>query len=152
MESTALVLSDTEIVNPIGGEILDISTVDGMVEAYQQLGQIKRAVYVAEDVIKTAMAAKATEGGKTRRIAGDEHQAVLTMPSDKWNNAALKQLWERFPDLREKYLRITEVAPNMTEVKKLEGTTCEGELFKFRALLLAAREPASGQPSIKIER
>lgn len=151
-DARGLMVSATELMHPLTGEVLDISSADGLIHAYQQLSDVDRLIYSAKIIIRTALKHMATEGGKTRRVAGDKHTAMLTMPDAKWDNTKLKELWQKFPSLREKYLRIDRLAPNLNEVKKLKATTCEGELANFRALLLAAESPADGLPSVKVEK
>lgn len=151
--SVSLIVSPTEIMDPLTGEILDVGSSDGLINVWERLCAIDSAIRTAKLLIRDELGVRATEGdGRTKFVQGETRTAKIVLPSSKWNQQRMRELWDRFPRISGEYLRITELAPNLGKVNKLRSTTAEGDLETFRILLLASEQDPTTAPTITIER
>jgi len=141
-----------EIEDPLTGELIDVSDVDALISCFENLKATAEQITYARGLIAQALAAKTESVTKTRRIAGKTRIAKIEMPSVKWDNAKLKEAYHAYPKFRDQYLRIAEVAPDMVQLNKLRNMTGEPDLETFKKIVLAAERPATGNPSITIEK
>lgn len=153
----ATVVNDTlhvPLFDPLSGEIYDDAPVDRLVELYLYAKNMRQQFSDFEDSLRRKMGSMAEGNAKTRRLAGETRLVKIEMPSDRWSNSILKPLWldERFDLFRDDYLRIDTIAPQLTEVKKLMSTTCQGLLATFRDEIARARLPATAAPVITVEK
>lgn len=150
-DARGLMASETEIINPVGGEILDVSNIDKLIAAYEELCRTSSLVYAGQTLIRAAIAELASEGeGKTRHVAGKERRASVEMPSDNWDNATLKNCWKEYPQFRDEFLRIEKVAPNLTAIKKLASTAGDEDLMAFKRLVFGARTESTALPKVTV--
>ncbi len=148
MNDLTLILEDG-VMDPMNGEILPLTTNDQLVNTLDRLNQLAAMVAEARKYVQIAIVDRAHGAS---RLEGDTRCARLTKQPRKWNQSRLKDLWHRFPELRERFLRIATLAPNLNEVKKLENTSCDGDLSRFRMLLAVSEEEQTLPPTVTIER
>ena len=136
---------------PLTGEVVEPTDVDGMAEIYHRLdGQI-RALQSVTYRIRGALGALAQSGGLTRRVRGERHRVMLTMPSPSWDQGVLKEVWRAHPVLAPQYLRVAKIDPIAKELKKLRAESGPAEFGAFRDLILSAEGPPTGLPRVKLE-
>lgn len=98
------------------------------------------------------MLLKMTSGDKkTRRIEGARRRAKIELASDSWDNKQLRAVWDKCPELRDRCLKIEKIGVQITEYKKLTGTTGTPELNKFVAAVVAANRGPTGTPTVTVE-
>lgn len=136
------------------GEIVDLHDADALISAYEKIDKIDSQVYAVKAQLKQALGALTEGDKKTRRVAGRTRVAVITMPSGSWNNSKLKEAWNAYPQLRDQYLRIDSVAVKAVEFNKTKSMAVVDNppLETFIAMVAAAEQPPSGNPSVKIEK
>ena len=142
-----------EIRNPLSGETIDATDIDGMIDAYEGLKMVNDSCYAAMTRIREALAALTEGDAVTRRVRGKRRQATVTMPDIKWDQSQVKEVWNAYPALRESFLKIGEINVVMKEYKKLVNMTSDQPDFTcFRDMLTAANRGRVGTPTIKIEK
>ncbi len=146
-------LEAPHIVMP-DGEAIDMADADALITAYERIARMNDTCYAVTVQIKQALAALTDSTAKTRRVAGKERVAVVTMPSATWNNSKLKEAYNAYPLLRDTYLRIESVAVKATEYNKTKSMTVVDNppLETFLSMVASAEQPPSGNPSVKVEK
>lgn len=151
-EDTAINKSlSTHILDPITGELLDPADIDSLIDAYERIDARDKQHYAAKLAIRQALASRTEGDAKTRRVQGHRRKAIVEMPSDSWDQAKLKQIWELYPDLREQCLKIDSIGVKLREYKKLVNTSGTPEFQAFRDNVTAANKGQTGTPTVKIE-
>lgn len=142
-----------EIVDPLTGELIEADNLDALIDLHERCKREAEKIYVARTLAAKALALATTGEAKTRRLVTATGRKIkIEMPSPTWDNARLKRLWASYPDIRDTYLRIEAIAPQLREVNKLRETTCQdGALVAFKTLLLGAEKPATGTPRVVVE-
>lgn len=136
------------------GEAIDSTDADALIAAYERIAKMNDTVYAVTVQIKQALGAMTEGTAKTRRVAGKSRVAVITMPSNTWNNSKLKEAYNSYPQFRDQYLRIESVAVKATEFNKTKTMTVvdNAPLETFLSMVASAENPPSGNPSVKIEK
>lgn len=136
------------------GEAIDATDADALIAAYERIARMNDTVYAVTVQIKQALGAMTEGTAKTRRVAGKSRVAVLTMPGNTWNNSKLKEAYNAYPQLREQYLRIESVAVKAVEFNKTRNMAVVDNppLETFLSMVASAEQPASGNPSVKVEK
>lgn len=136
------------------GEAIDATDADALIAAYERIARMNDTVCAVTVQIKQALGAMTEGTAKTRRVAGKSRVAVLMMPGNTWNNSKLKEAWNSYPDLRDQYLRINEVAVKAVEFNKTRNMAVVDNppLETFLSMVASAEQPASGNPQVKIEK
>lgn len=142
-----------EIVDPLTGELIAADDPDALIDLHERCRREAEKIYVAKTLCAKALALATTGEAKTRRLVTASGRKIkIEMPSNNWNNATLKKCWAAFPDLREQYLRIATIEPQLREVNKLRETTTEdGQFAAFKQLVLSAEQPPTAMPKILVE-
>jgi hypothetical protein len=146
-----MVITYTELKHPFRRDAKDCQTVDQLLRLLQQLKHDQQELRACECMVRTELASRCQGDGKTRRIRGDELEAKVVMPNDHWQQTVLKQCAKTDAELSAVYLRIATYAPNLVEVKKMEGTTGNDRFESFKHLLLSARGPSNSPPTVTLE-
>lgn len=141
-----------ELMDPTTGEIVDGADTDGLITAYENVSRELELLRGARAEIACWLAARTSGDTRTRRLAGKTRLVKIEMPSTTWDNSRLKEAWHAYPQFREKYLRIAEVAPQLIEVNKLRDTTGESDLETFKRMVLSAEREPTGTPYVKVEK
>lgn len=126
------------------------SDIDGLCDELHRVKGELRDLHEYDQRLRRAIDSLSTADTKTRRVVGSRWEATLVSPSDYWSNAELKQCLSRFPDLAATYIRVSQYAPNLTEVKKLENTSGNETFEVFKRALLAARTKNNSPPSVSL--
>lgn len=137
-----------------GGEIVELTDADAVIDAYDAIDKLDAQVYATKTRLKQALA-EMTEGtAKTRRVAGKRRVAVVTMPDKSWDNGKLKEAYNSFPAIRDQYLRIDRVAVKAVEFNKTRNMAVVDNppLETFLSMVASAENPPSGNPSVKVEK
>ena len=140
-----------ELLDPTTGELIALSDIDGLIDAYERIDKADRACYKAKLAIREAIFGHSEGTAKTRRVRGKRRQVKLTMPSETWDQSMLREGYFAYPQFRDEFLRIVQLAPKMREYKKLVNTSGRPELETFRNILTKAERPPSGTPTLAIE-
>lgn len=144
------------ILDPITGEILDpadATYIDDLIDSYERISALDSKLYAAKCAIRQALADRTEGDAKTRRVAGKRRLVKLEFPGDKFEQSILKEAWQSYPQFRDEYLRIAEIAPKLREVKKLENLSGDESLCCFRDIVLSANKGNGGAlPTVKIEK
>lgn len=149
----ALDTTPTIIEHPYrSGWIASSDSVDQMADMLQTVKAEIERLRACEYALRNAIAAMATADTKTKRVAGQSFVCKVVMPDDYWEQSALKELWADMPDFARTYLRISSLAPQMVEVKKLANMSGTSELEIFKQKLLGARRPSNSPPTITVEK
>ena len=143
MEAKHLELTD--------GVLVDVSSVDELATAYEEIRAAEQALRTRKLLVVEALARHATGTARTERVRGEVRRVKIEQPRASWDAAALRKAWERFPNFRERYLKIDKIGVQMREFKKLQHEAGPAEFEEFRRLVLEAERGPSGQPRITIE-
>lgn len=142
-----------DIECPYTGEIYAPDDIDGLIDLYERAKHFNDQAYSVQIAARVALAALTEGAAKTRRLQGERRKCVVEMPSDTWEQRVLKELWQEFPKIAEKYLRIETIGVRLTEFKKLVNTSSnQADLIEFRNRLSAACRGATGTPTVKLEK
>jgi hypothetical protein len=143
----------SEIVNPFTGEITRIGDVDGLISLYEGLDKVNKRAYAVMQRVREAMASHAEGDAKTRRIRGEKRRAVLTFPSESFEQSGLKELWAEFEGetFCAEVLKIDSIGVKLREYKKLINTSGDERFNDFRDRLSQSCKGAIGLPTVKIE-
>lgn len=133
------------------GWIARSDNVDEMADMLQTVKAEIEKLKLCEYALRNGIASLATAATKTKRVSGERFTCKVVMPDDYWEQATLKMLWSGNQELAKKYLRISSLAPQMVEVKKLENTSGSSELEDFKHRLFGARRQSNSPPSVSIE-
>ncbi len=152
-ESAAVVeVQHSELVNPITGEIVDETSIDDLIDCYEYIDRKDKQLYAVKQRIKQLLLARTEGDATTRRVAGQRRKAKVTLSAETFDQAVLKTLWARFPELAAQFMRIESLAVQLREFKKLVNTSSDQANFiAFRDALTAAHRGRTGSPSISIE-
>lgn len=143
-----------EIVDPLTGEVIAADDLDALIDLHERCKREADRLYVAKTLSAKALALATSGEAKTRRLVTASGRKIkVEMPSTTWNNATLKRCYAAFPpEIRDQYLRIEAIAPQLREVNKLRETTCEdATLAAFKQQVLAAEQPATSTPKVTVE-
>lgn len=140
-----------ELVHPETGEVIDAADVDAMASAYEAARRKENELYAFRRMLAERLAVMTTGESKTRRLRGQATRVKIEMPDDSWNNSLLKELWNSYPQLAVKYLRIERIGPQLREVKKLKNESGDVAFQMFKSIMLKANEGPRGTPKITIE-
>lgn len=138
-----------EITDPQTGEVLD--TVDKLLEAHQRWEGVAKMAYATKQLIASELGARAPGDSRTRRLRGEQYRARLEFPDPVDDQAKLRKVLAKWPDLARTYLTYTGLRPVAKEVKKLEKETGPPRFEEFKAALLAAKKPSTAAPKVVIE-
>ena len=137
--------------HPLTGRVIDTDDPDELIDLFEELKEIDGRLYVAKIEIQRSLAARCENKKKTERVAGRRRVARIEHPSTTWNNAKLKEVWNSYPELAPKYLRIESVAPQLREVDKLRGTSGPPDLETVKKMILDAEQQPTANPRLTIE-
>lgn len=142
----------TEIQCPLTGEMVSLSDVDGLIDLYERVDAFDKKLYAVKLAVRHMLGQMVVDcESKTRYVQGRRRKGKLTLPDETWDNSILKEAWFSFPKLASIYLRISEIKPNLREVKKLLKTSGDKSVEVFRDMVARARREPSGEPTLKIE-
>lgn len=141
----------TEIENPIDPELISTTDVDALIDAIEAWTKLDKEIYAAKTMAIRALVALTDSDARTRRIQGRRRKAVIEMPGTNWDNSKLKEAWNSYPQFRDQYLRIAEIAPQLREVNKLRETSGPPDLECFKSIIESAERQPTRNPTVKIE-
>jgi hypothetical protein len=144
-------MRQADSVDPIAGEVIDPTDADALIDFYESMKSLDSQIYVAKQLAAKALAALTTGETKSRRLQGQRRKVKIEMPSTTWENSKLKEAWNSFPHLRETYLRIGTIEPQLVEIKKLRNTSGPPDLETFKSMVFAAEREPTGTPKVTIE-
>lgn len=151
-QAERLAQHETEIDDPLTGEVVRTDDVDGLIEMFERLDRENRRVYYTMCRIREALG-KLTEGDAvTRRLKGRRKAAKVVMPDVKWEQSIVRECWQSYPSLRDEYLKIESIGVRMREYQKLVNTSGVPEIETFRNMLTAACKGRVGLPTVTVER
>lgn len=133
--------------------IVESDDTDALIDLFEVVKDLGGIQYAAKVEIARRLEAKTDSEAKTRRVVGKRRKCKIEMPSETWDNSILKEAWNSYPELAASYLRIDKVAVQAREVKKLAETSSDQKTFcQFRQMVLAAKKPATGMPTVTVEK
>lgn len=92
------------------------------------------------------------DGPVTQRIQGERRKVKVELPAVKWDSNSLRDLWQGYPSLRDKYLRVASVSVQAVPVKQLMAThTTDATLAAFINKLRSANQGRQGVPRVTVE-
>ena len=142
----------SEIECPLSGELVSIKDADGLIDLYERLKAKNDAIYSAIVRCRQALADLTEGDAATRRVQGKRRRAKITMPDVSFEQAELKALWNSHPKLALEYLKISQIAVQMTPYKRLVNTSSpEPDFTYFRDALTKACKGRVGTPSVAVE-
>jgi hypothetical protein len=144
------VFSSEELLTP---EWLQKTSNDHLIDAYENLHAQENKLRGMRIEIARTLASRAPSetGAKTTRIRGERRRAKIEWPDDSWDQGLLKQAWHGFPDLRNQYLAIDKIRPQLIEVRKMQNESGPETFEAFKATVLSANRGPQGVPRIVIE-
>lgn len=140
-----------DLICPVTGEVVDETDADALIDCLDRIQKRAREIYAAKELVVLALACMTEGDAKTRRVEGRRRKAKITMPSDSWDQSILKEVWNAYPDHRDRFLRLGTVAVNLREWKKLQNTTAPKDVDQIKKMLDRANRGATGNPSVRIE-
>jgi len=165
LEATAQTIEIDPTKLPSLGEVFDLTDPDSTIDAYRAIKDLIAQVYFWQGTVKTALMNQAGGRGrpqpllkdlpdsqpKTRRVIGKRQSVKLTMPGTSFDQEELKRLWNQFPEMASKYLRIGRIEPQRREVGKLKGAHGEPALMEFIEALRDAEHDVMSLPTVSLE-
>jgi hypothetical protein len=165
LETTAETLEINPLKLPSLGQVFHLNDPDSCIEAYRAIKELLDRVYYWNTIVKTALMNQAGGRGrpqpllkdltetqpKTRRVIGKRQSVKVTMPGTSFDQSVLKTLWNKYPALSAKYLRIGKIEVQRREAGKLKGAHGDEDLMDFIADLRDAEHELMGLPTISLE-
>ena len=141
-----------DLIDPTTAEVIDRADADALISAWERCDAEAAKLYAARGHFATAIAALTTGDAKTRRLRGETRLARIEMAKDSWSQQILRELWQASRFAKE-FLRISELAVNLIEYRKLASSTAtRSDLEEFRRRLTEANLGPGGTPRITVER
>lgn len=141
----------TELVDPAGEIVGD--SVDELVDAYQRCCERLSAERDFADQLRRRLAAMTSGDARTRRVEGVTHVVKLEFPKPNWDSTGMRRLWDEFPSLAQRYMRIERLAPQLREVAKLRETTSDRvDHQEFKRRMLACETESNAPPRVVVEK
>lgn len=152
LEAGAGEIFGREIVCPISGEVIDLADIDSMIDAIDRLKPAADKIYAVLQSLRISLAGLTEGDAVTRRIRGKRRSAKVEMPDVSFEQSVLKELWNSHPKLAQEYMRISTLAVQMKEYKKLIDTaSSEADFTFFRDAMTSACRGRVGTPAVKPE-
>lgn len=142
----------TELISPIDGECVEIDDIDGLISLYEKCKAMNDACYAVQLAIRQTFWSMSEGTAKTRRVRGLKRIAKVVQADDSWDQAALRETWQAYPELRDEFLRIESIGVKMREFKKLQSTTGDAELCEFRDKVICANRGPVGTATLTVEK
>lgn len=133
------------------GEICSSDDLDSLAAMLERVKDEAAKLKSYEYTIRNLIAAMRPGRTKTERVQGDRYVCKVVTPDDYWDQTTLKKLWQSDPQQSQVYLRIATLAPNLTEIKKMQNTNGNERFEAYKAELLAAKRPSNSPPSVTVE-
>lgn len=167
-DSPAVPMVQQSLMLPVKNKLVPLTDRDSCIDAIDYLIELDRSIEIAKKTLRQAIQNMTKPGeGNTRHVRhSDGRDAVVTMPKDSWDDAALKKIWQAYGEfnihddpviaearlaLRDEFLRVDKVAVNLTPFKKALNTEGNEEFKLFIARLQTCQIAAMGTASVKIE-
>ena len=165
LETTPKRLEFNPLKLPGLGEVFNLTDADSTIDAYRAVKGLLDQVYFWQGEIKTALMNQAGGRGrpqpllkdipdsqpKTRRVIGKRQSIKLTMAGTAFDQGTLKTLWNRYPELAARYLRIGKIEVQRREAGKLKGAHGDEDLETFIEELRASEYELMSLPTISLE-
>jgi hypothetical protein len=155
--STEPAAAAPDLIDPTTGEVIDPNDTDALIASFDRCTTAVRTLGETLSSLRVRLAELASRSDpsgtrKTLRVAGCERIAVVTLPDESWDQSKLKEAWNSFPALRDRYLRIGTVNVQAVPYKQLLGTSGEPSLETFKQMLQSANRGRMGLPAVKVEK
>src|SRR4030095_1234891 len=122
LETQAPPDTQQELLDPTTGEIVDPTNVDDLIACYMRVAQKSGELYDLKKNLARRLYAMTSGDTKTRRLRGERLAVKVEAPDDEWDSSVLRAAWERYPALRDEFLKIESIGVRIREWKKLHGT------------------------------
>lgn len=142
------------IMNPLTGELINTDDIDALIAAAIEVKSLLVELrFFGQNLRNKAL--ELSEGDKkTRRLRGKTMTAKLENCGSVYPvGSILKEAWLSYPQYREQYMRIDNIALKLVEFNKLAQTTTDDKAFQsFKDMLERAVSTGSPvTPSITLE-
>lgn len=141
------------IYDPSIGVRIKTTDVGGMAQLYERMKKYADDAYTICATIRAVFKEMAPGKHATEFIQGGGMRVKVEHPGSVWNQAMLKDAWNRFPELRDRCMKIAEVGVNKTQFNKLDKTIEPGnpEFALFVCAIEAAKCESGALPRITVE-
>ncbi len=140
-----------EIVCPVSGEIVDGDDIDGLLAMFQRIQRVRDTMESQLRDLKAHLWNMTTSENKTRYLMGQRLEAKLQEPRASWDQSLLKELWNSFPDLALRYMRISTLSPNLREVDAMRRADGNPQFEGFKKIFLSAERPPTSWPIVTVK-
>jgi hypothetical protein len=141
-----------ELTDPLTGECVPADDPDALIDAYERLRLAEGALTLYRQQLTAALAGLVCAAEtRTRRVRGRRRRARLELPPDSWDQARLREAWERFPHLAGEVLQIQALRVRVREWRKLQAEVGPPDFQAFKSLLAEAHQGVRGLPRVTIE-
>ena len=145
-------MADTVRVSPIDGQVIDITNVDELADAFELANLANDTLQRWRGVLKERLAALREGDQKTQRVRGQRRIVKITGPSEKIDNTILKEAWNSYPDLRDEFLRIEKIAIKKREFAKAAVTSGTDSFNNFVGMIRSAISEPTSLSTVTIEK
>ena len=144
-------LFENELLDPVTQEIIDLNSLDEMVDAYRRLKPQMEKIQNSMYILRKSIGAMTQGETKTRRVRSDRYKVKVELPSTTFEQSMLKEAWNPYPIYREDYLKIDTIGVKRRELDKMRGTTGSDAFGSFRKMVLDAERESWQAPTVTIE-
>jgi hypothetical protein len=134
------------------GAFADVQETDSLWKLLEVVKEEQSKLRICELELRKALGLLTQGETKTRRLIGESVKLKLEFPSDYWTQSILSELVKEDPEQSQVYIRVSQYAPNLKEVKKLEAANGNERFEQYRAKLLSARSPSTAPPTVTIDK
>lgn len=150
---------ETTPVNPLlfhpkTGKAIDPDDKDTLIDALEIIRKHIAMSFDHKETIEKALCKHVADlKTKTRRVQGERRKARIEMPSDKQENARLKNIVEdkKYKLIWPQLIRISQYAIKMREFNKAKNTKGTEDWNAYRDAVASAILPPTASPRVIIE-
>lgn len=135
------------------GQVVDGGDLDQLIDLYEGWNRVFQKAKSAKLELALLISRHAPDTGqRTCRVEGKTRKAKITFAGDSWDQSVLKEIWNAYPKLRDRCLKISEIGVKKREEQKLRGTKSDQpDVEQFISMLRAANRGPTGMPRIDVE-
>lgn len=144
------------LINPVTGAVVDIDSIDSVIEHYKEANDISREVGRFKDVCRSLLQQKTeSNGSKTHHVLGSRWRATVVESDPSPSTSVLRQLVNQYPSMAPRYIVPSGYRIDKRQYKVMQNSTSDNPQFnalkqQIESAIATAPEP---KPSItKIER
>lgn len=145
-------MPDNVIIDIFDGRVIENDDADSLIDAYEQAKEAAEIIAQWQRKLRESLASLSEGDTKTRRVRGKRRVAKVVTPDNSWDQSILREAWNSYPHLRDEMLKIGTLNVKAREYKKAVNTSGPDDFNQFVGMLKDAERPATGLPTVTIEK